>query len=112
MTEVIKEVFQVLLGLAQIGIQPVMQAGAAHKWPQQRNIAVVRRIAAPREQGIGGRRQRGDNQQTPRLLCVRLTSRTITTETPAETITVPRHCSRKPRRDSDRSIRMPCRIME
>src|SRR5579859_5477396 len=65
MTEVIKEVFQVLLGLPHIGIQPVMQAGAAHKRPQQRNIAVVRRIAAPREQGIGGRRQRGDNQQAP-----------------------------------------------
>src|ERR1700694_3780667 len=65
MTEVIKQVFQVLLGLLQIGIQPVAQAGAAHERPQQRNVAVVRRVAAPGEQGIRARRQRGDNQQAP-----------------------------------------------
>jgi len=57
-----KEILQVLLRLLQIGIQPVTEAGAAHKWSKQGNIAIMSSIAAPGKKSICNR-GKGSNQQ-------------------------------------------------
>src|SRR5258708_12096718 len=58
-----KEIFQVLFCLALVGIQPVTQAGTAHKWSQQSNIAIMSSIATPGNEGVGNRCERGDQDQ-------------------------------------------------
>src|SRR5579885_1149119 len=59
-----KEVLHALLGLAQIGVEPVAQICAAQERTQQRHIAVMRGIAAPCKESVGPRCQAGDEQET------------------------------------------------
>src|SRR5260370_31291880 len=64
--EMKEEIFQVLLRLLLVGIQPVTQAATAHELSQQGNIAIVGSIATPGKESIGNCCKWGDQQQRTR----------------------------------------------